>query len=79
MFFAKDEIIELDNNKRYLVLDTAIIDDKSYYKIKEVNDSLDKLIGDYLLISAENKNGNLFIEEKLTDDETLKLTELFES
>lgn len=79
MFFAKDEIIELDNNKKYLVLDTAIIDDKSYYKIKEVNDSLDKLIGDYLLISAENKNGNLFIEEKLTDDETLKLTELFES
>lgn len=79
MFFAKDELIELDNHKKYLVLDTAILDEKSYYKIKEVNDTLDALIGDYLLISAENKEGTLYIDEHLSDDIITKLNEIFES
>jgi hypothetical protein len=79
MFFAKDEIIELEDNSKYLILDTAIIDNKYYYKIKKVNDALDKLIGDYKIISASNVDGELFIEEKLSDEEIQKLTELFES
>lgn len=78
MYFAKDEIIELKNGKKYLILDTAIIDNKSYYKIKEVNENLDKLIGDYKIISAINNDGDLFIDEKLADAELQKLSELFE-
>ena len=62
MYFAKDEIIELKNGKKYLILDTAIIDNKSYYKI----------------ISAINNDGDLFIDEKLADAELQKLSELFE-
>jgi hypothetical protein len=79
MYFAKDELIELDNNKKYLVLDTAVIGDKAYYKIKEVNDSLDELIGDYKLISADNKEGNLYIDEDLSSEIITKLNEIFES
>ena len=79
MFFAKDEIIELEDNEKYLILDTAIIDNKSYYKIKQVNDTLDKLIGDYKIISASNEGGVLSIDDDLSEEETQKLNELFES
>ena len=79
MFFAKDEIIELEDNEKYLILDTAIIDNKSYYKIKQVNETLDKLIGDYKIISASSEGGVLSIDDDLNEEEKQKLSELFES
>ena len=37
MYFAKDEIIELNDNRKYLVLDTALLEDNVYYKVQRVN------------------------------------------
>lgn len=79
MYFAKDELIEINNNDKYLVLDTAFIDDKAYYKIQAVNETLDELIGDYKIVTATNENGSLYINDNLPGEEINKLKELFES
>lgn len=78
MFFAKDEMIELKNQKKYLVLDTALIDEQAYYKIKEINKNLDKLIGDYKIISAINNEGDIYINENIDPEIIEKLEEIFE-
>lgn len=78
MFFAKDEMIELKNQKKYLVLDTALLDDQAYYKIKEINNTLDKLVGDYTIITAINNEGNIYINDKIDQEIIEKLEEIFE-
>ena len=77
MYFTKDEIIELTDKKKYLVLDTAILDEKSYFKVKEVDENYENLIGDYKIITAVNDNGALYISEDIKPDELDKLKELF--
>lgn len=76
MYFAKDEIIELNDEKKYLISDNALIDEITYYKVKEVNNEQKELIGEFKYISAENIEGKLFITE-ITDAQILaKLEEL---
>lgn len=77
MYFAKDEIIELNDNKKYLVIDTAIVDDIVYYKIKEVLD--DKLIGNFIYVTTINKDSKIYINDKLTSEELEKVKDKFEN
>lgn len=78
MFFAKDEMIELNNQRKYLILDTALIDEQAYYKIKEISPDLEKLIGDYKIISAINNEGSIYINENIEPEIIEKLNEIFE-
>ena len=78
MYFAKDEVIVLNNQKRYLILDSAILDDTVYYKIKEVSDD-NKLVGNEKYITSYNKGGKIFINENLSTSEIDKIIDLFES
>ena len=68
MFFAKDEIIELDDQKKYLILEVIIFKDETYYQIQEVK--ANNLVGSKVIIKAINDNGNLYIED-LTEPEIL--------
>lgn len=77
MYFAKDEIIELNNHKKYLIVDTAILDDKVYYKIKEYNNTPKN--EDFLYITTINKEGKIYINSKINGEELRKIKELFES
>ena len=79
MYFAKDEMIELSNGKKYLVVDTAILNDNSYYKLKEINETEDDLIGDYFYITTINKEDKIYINEHLASEELEKIKEIFES
>jgi hypothetical protein len=78
MYFTKDEIIELNDHKRYLVLDTLILDDIVYYKIKELSQE-ETLIGNNLYITTINKEGKIYINDKLSLEEIDKIKDLFES
>ncbi len=76
MYFAKDEIIELNNGEKYIVLDTAIIDNETYYKIQKINPEETKVEEDVKYISAKNIEGKIYINENITEDMIDKLTEL---
>jgi hypothetical protein len=76
MYFAKNEIIELNDNEKYLVLDTAIIDEEAYYKIKKLNTDETDVEGEERFISATNDEGKIYINEDLTPEIISKLKEL---
>lgn len=76
MYFAKDEIIELNNGDKYIVLDTAIIDDETYYKIQKVNVEETQAIEEIKYIFAKNLEGKIYINENITEDMLNKLREL---
>ena len=79
MFFAKNEVIELEDQKNYLVLDTAIVDNEVYYKIQEVTESGDNVTGEKTIIIAVNQRGNLYVEDVLDKTKLKKLKESFAS
>ena len=39
MYFSKNEIIELNNGNKYLIVDTALLDDNAYYKIEKIENN----------------------------------------
>lgn len=79
MYFEKNEIIELSDGKEYLILDTLLIDNKTYYKIQEVNENSDDLVGQYKYITADKKDETIYIDENIPNMVMPKLKELFEN
>lgn len=74
MYFTKNEIIELNDNSKYLVIDSAYIDNEAYYKVEKIAD--DKHTNEFTFISAENDNGKLYITKKIPQEITYKLEEI---
>lgn len=79
MYFEKNEIIELSDGKEYLILDTLLIDNKTYYKIQEVNENSDDLVGQYKYITADKQDETIYIDENIPNMVMPKLKELFEN
>lgn len=77
MYFAKDEIIELNDNRKYLVLDTALLEDNVYYKVQRVNNDETIKEDEPIYITANNKEGKIYINDNLTIEELSKIEELF--
>ena len=67
MYFAKDEIIEINSDKKYLILGCTKILEKEYYKICKIGEKLDELIGNCKYITVSKENGHLIIEEILEE------------
>lgn len=76
MYFSKDEVIELNDKRKFLVLDTALIDDKAYFKINRLDEEENKT-EEIEYVSVKNDNGRLYINEHLKDSELAKITEFF--
>lgn len=74
MYFARNEIIELNDSTKYLVVDTAYIDETSYYKVEKIYDN--KHTNEYLYITATNNEGKLYINMNLSSDIVEKLKEI---
>lgn len=67
MYFTKDEIIEINSDKKYLILGCTKILEKEYYKICKIGEKLDELIGNCKYITVSKENGHLIIEEILEE------------
>ena len=65
MYFTKDEIIEINNGKKYLIIGCTKILEKEYYKICKIGEKMDELIGNNKYITVSKENGHLIIEEIL--------------
>lgn len=76
MYFAKDEIIELNDNRKYLVLDTFLIDNKVYYKVQRINNDENQKEDEIIYLTAENKEGKILINENLTIEELNKIEDI---
>ena len=78
MFFAKNEIIELED-KKYLVLNSAIVDNEIYYKVCEANLEKNNLADKEIYIQAVKEYGTLYIEEVENKKILEKLVEIMKS
>ena len=67
MYFTKDEIIEINSDKKYLILGCTKILEKEYYKICKIGEKLDELIGNCKYVTVSKENGHLIIEEILEE------------
>ena len=67
MYFTKDEIIEINSDKKYLILGCTKILENEYYKICKIGEKLDELIGNCKYITVSKENGHLIIEEILEE------------
>ena len=67
MYFTKDETIEINSDKKYLILGCTKILEKEYYKICKIGEKLDELIGNCKYITVSKENGHLIIEEILEE------------
>lgn len=67
MYLTKDEIIEINSGKKYLILGCTKILEKEYYKICKICEKLDELIGNCKYITVSKENGHLIIEEILEE------------
>ena len=77
MFFAKDEVIEINDEKSYLVLNTTIMDNEIFYQIGEIDETGINLVGTKSIILAVNDNGTLLIEDVTNPEVLTKLEEVF--
>lgn len=79
MYFSKDEILELKNGEKYLVLNSTTLEQKEYYKIRKINKKMDELIGKPKYISVLKINDHLVIEDNLEQSIITELKDIFES
>ena len=77
MFFAKKEIIELED-KNYLVLNSTVINNEVYYEVCEVNVEKDILDENKIYIKAIKEFGSLYVEEVKDDNIITLLNEALE-
>lgn len=77
MFFAKKEIIELEE-KNYLVLNSTVINNEVYYEVCQVNLEKDTLDENKIYIKAIKEFGSLYVEEVKDDNIITLLNEALE-
>lgn len=78
MFFTKNEIIELED-KKYLVLNSTIVDNEIYYEVSEANLEDNTLADNKIFIQAIKEYGTLYIEEVKNEKIINELNEIFKS
>ena len=61
MFFDKNEIIELANGTKHIVVDLLKYENDYFYYVCEVSKDESKVLNDFKIIRTETENGNLFV------------------
>lgn len=79
MFFIKNEVIEINNEKSYLILDTTVIENEIFYQIQEVDEVQETVVGPKTMITTITEDGKLYIEDVVSEEKIMKLQEIFAS
>lgn len=66
MYFAKNELIDLNDNTQYLILDTIYLNETTYYKVEKIENNSKTGIINY--IKAINNEGKLYIDNNLDEN-----------
>lgn len=72
-----DKIIVLENKEKYLILNKTVKDFIEYYYIAKVNSTETDIENNYKLITVENENGNMVIQEVTGEERLREILPLF--
>ena len=72
-----DKIIVLENKEKYLILNKTVKDFIEYYYIAIVNSTETDIENNYKLITVENENGNMVIQEVTGEERLREILPLF--
>lgn len=71
MILETNRVITLGNDEKYLIIEKIEKDKREYYYIAEINQTATDIKDNYKIITVNNINDDLFIEE-ITGEENLK-------
>lgn len=72
-----DKVIVLENKEQYLVLDKVSSNDVMYYYIAKINDMETDIENNYKLVTINNIDNNMVIEEVTGEDKLKEILPLF--
>ena len=67
-----NDVITLGNDEQYLIVEKVIYENKNYYYIAEVNQMHTDIKDNYKIVTVNDEDGKLLIEE-ITGEDKLKL------
>jgi len=77
MILEVNRVITLGNDERYLIIEKVESKGIEYYYIAEVNQTETDIKDNYKIITANNINEDLFIEEITGEDKLKEILPLF--
>jgi hypothetical protein len=67
-----NQVITLDNNKKYFILRQALYKGKTYYLAAEVTEDEEHFTNKFLFLERKDDNGDFYVEE-VTDEKILSV------
>lgn len=77
MILEVNRVITLGNDEKYLIIEKVEDKEKEYYYIAEINKTETDIKDNYKIITINNINDNLFIEEITGEDKLKEILPLF--
>jgi len=77
MILEVNRVITLGNDEKYLIIETVNNNGRDYYYIAEVNSTETDIKDNYKIITTNNINDSLFIEEITGEDSLKEILPLF--
>lgn len=77
MILEVNRVITLGNDEKYLIIEKVENKQKEYYYIAEINQTETDIKDNYKIVTINNINDNLFIEEITGEDKLKEILPLF--
>jgi len=77
MTLEVNRVITLGNDEKYLIIEKVENNKKEYYYIAEVNQTQTDIKDNYKIVTTNNENDELFVEEITGEDKLKEILPLF--
>ena len=77
MTLEVNKVITLGNDEKYLIIEKVELNENEYYYIAEVNQTETDIKDNYKIVTTNNVNEELFIEEITGEDKLKEILPLF--
>lgn len=77
MILEVNRVITLGNDEKYLIIEKVENEGKEYYYIAEVNQTETDIKDNYKIVTTNNINDDLFIEEITGEDKLKEILPIF--
>ena len=77
MILEVNRVITLGNDEKYLIIEKVENKEKNYYYIAEINQTETDIKDNYKIVTINNSDDDLFIEEITGEDKLKEILPLF--
>lgn len=77
MILEVNRVITLGNDEKYLIIEKVENKEKEYYYIAEVNQTETDIKDNYKIVTINNENESIFVEEITGEDKLKEILPLF--